>query len=52
MVFNGNVKEEVKEEIMAVWGYRGVVQYEKHLGLLPIIGISRKWAFSNIKMKL
>lgn len=52
MVFSENAKEEVKEEVMAVWGYRGAAQYEKYLGLPPIIGRSRKRAFSNIKMKL
>lgn len=29
MIFSRNVKKNVKEEIMAIWGCRGVTQYEE-----------------------
>lgn len=51
MVLSKNVQENVKDEIMAIWGCRGVVQYEKYLSISHIVGRSRKNVFSNIKNK-
>lgn len=33
MVFSNNVKEDVKREIMTLWGTKGIQQYERYLGL-------------------
>lgn len=52
IIFSKNVKEDVKEEVLVIWGCRGVAQYEKCLGLPPIVGRSRKNALFDIKTKL
>lgn len=31
-----NVKEKIRNEIMALWGTRGVQQYEKYLGIFSL----------------
>lgn len=51
MVFSKNVKRDVKEEIMARWGYWDT-KYEKYLGLPRLIGRSKKKSISDIKIKL
>lgn len=50
MVFSKKVKEDVKEEVMTTWGCRGITQYEKYLGLPPIVGRSRKNDFLIFKL--
>lgn len=52
MIFSKNLKEDLKVEILALWGNRGIQQYENYLGLSPIIRRSKKMAFSDIKTKL
>lgn len=44
--------EDVKEDIMTIWGCKGASQYEKYLGLPPIVGKARKNVFFEIKTKL
>lgn len=51
MVFSHNVQGRVKDEISVLWRTRGSHQYEKYLGLPPIIGRSKRWAFSKIKLR-
>lgn len=41
MVFSGNVSREVREEIKMLWGNSEIQQYERYLGLPPIVGRSR-----------
>ncbi|KAJ0095077.1 hypothetical protein Patl1_15891 [Pistacia atlantica] len=51
MVFSGNVPRGVQEGIKELWGNSYVQQYEKYLGLPPIVGRSRANAFRSIKQR-
>ncbi|KAF5451602.1 hypothetical protein F2P56_026695 [Juglans regia] len=52
MVFSKNVDEGLKTEIMQLWGGSSTQQYEKYLGLPPMVGRSKQRAFSGIKHRL
>lgn len=52
MVFSINIKEVVEAKIKPIWGCRTIQQYDKYLGIPPIIGRSRKRVFADIKTKL
>lgn len=52
MVFSRNVSDKDKADISALWGCRVTKQYEKYLDLPPMIGRSKKKAFSKIKTKV
>lgn len=49
ITFSQNIRREVKDKVMAQWGYRAIQQYKKYLGLPPIVCKSKKRAFSKIK---
>lgn len=49
MIFSRNVKEIEKVKIMTLWGTRDQLQYERYLGLPPIVRRSHKRVFSDIK---
>ncbi|XP_042974784.1 uncharacterized protein LOC122306423 [Carya illinoinensis] len=52
MVFSKNVKDDLKRDIMQLWGGSFTQQYEKYLGLPPMVGRSKKQAFSDIKKRV
>ncbi|XP_042974894.1 uncharacterized protein LOC122306534 [Carya illinoinensis] len=52
MVFSKNVGEEVKANIMSKWGGSNTQQFEKYLGLPPMVGRSKQRAFAGIKQRL
>lgn len=52
MVFSRNVKDVDKSQISTMWSYCEMKQCEKYLGLLPIVGHSKKKAFFEIKTRL
>ncbi|XP_042944574.1 uncharacterized mitochondrial protein AtMg00310-like [Carya illinoinensis] len=52
MVFSKNVHEDVKVNIMAMWGGSNTQQFEKYLGLPPMVGRSKQRVFADIKQKL
>lgn len=52
MIFSGNVRGNVREEIMTLWDATQSHHYEKYLGLPPFIGKYRRREFSKIKGKL
>lgn len=52
MLYSRNVKENLRAEIMCMWGGSNVQQYERYLGLPPIVGRSKQKAFSGIKQRL
>lgn len=47
MVFNKNTLTNIREEIRAFWMNEIVQNYEKYLGLPPMVGRSKVRAFSN-----
>ncbi|KAJ0045278.1 hypothetical protein Pint_05294 [Pistacia integerrima] len=49
---SGNVLRGVQEGIKQMWGNSDVQQYEKYLGLPPIVGRSRANAFRSIKQRV
>lgn len=51
MVFSRNVNEVDKIEISSMWGCREMKLYQKYLGLPPMVGLSKKKVFSDIKKK-
>ncbi|XP_042973001.1 uncharacterized protein LOC122304803 [Carya illinoinensis] len=52
MTFSSNVPTNMRESIMAMWGGSMVQQYEKYLGLPPIVGKAKSVAFAEIKNRL
>ncbi|XP_042950087.1 uncharacterized protein LOC122282202 [Carya illinoinensis] len=52
MVFSKNVNDNLKRDIMQLWGGSFTQQYEKYLGLPPMVGRSKKQAFSDIKKRV
>lgn len=52
MVFSKNVKAKIKEKIMSIWGGSNVQQYEKYLGLPPMVGKAKSNGFSGIKHRV
>lgn len=52
MIFSQNVKDNIRDEVLSMWGCRATQQYQKYLSLPTIIGRSRKKALSEIKAKL
>ncbi|CAI9771185.1 unnamed protein product [Fraxinus pennsylvanica] len=52
MVFSANVPPDKKQAIMALWNASQIQQYEKYLGLPPMVGRSKTQAFSEIKHKV
>ncbi|XP_042950031.1 uncharacterized protein LOC122282138 [Carya illinoinensis] len=52
MVFSKNVSDELKSDIMQLWGGSHTQQYEKYLELPPLVGRSKKQAFSSIKSRV
>lgn len=38
MIFSQNINDDVKKEILAIWGCKGAAQYEKYLGLPLLLG--------------
>ncbi|XP_022841874.1 uncharacterized protein LOC111365549 [Olea europaea var. sylvestris] len=52
MVFSANVSQDKQESIMALSNAPQVQQYDKYLGLPPMVGRSKTRAFSDIKHKV
>ncbi|XP_042983363.1 uncharacterized protein LOC122312776 [Carya illinoinensis] len=52
MVFSKNVNDDLKRDIMQLWGGSYTQQYEKYLGLPPMVGRSKKQAFSDIRKRV
>lgn len=52
MIFSQNVEVATKDEILDLWETRGTQQFEKYLCLTPVIGLSKKRAFLEIKANL
>lgn len=52
MVISRNVKNETQDKIKSIWGCTTWQQYEKYLSFPPIVGISKKKAFVEIKSKV
>ncbi|XP_042944657.1 uncharacterized protein LOC122278542 [Carya illinoinensis] len=52
MVFSSNVSAPMQEEIRNMWGGSAIQQYEKYLGLPPMIGRKKANAFSDIKSRV
>ncbi|KAF5454906.1 hypothetical protein F2P56_024537 [Juglans regia] len=52
MVFSRNVSEDKQKEIMDLWGSTQGHQYERYLGLPPMVGKSKNHAFADIKHKV
>ncbi|XP_042950144.1 uncharacterized protein LOC122282259 [Carya illinoinensis] len=52
MVFSSNVSVPMQEEIRNMWGGSAIQQYEKYLGLPPMIGRKKANAFSDIKSRV
>lgn len=45
------MKEDLKSEITSLWGGSHIEQYEKYLGLPPMVGRSKHRTFLGIKQK-
>ncbi|XP_042983163.1 uncharacterized protein LOC122312584 [Carya illinoinensis] len=52
IVFSGNVDVSMRTAIKALWSPSEIQQYEKYLGLPPIVGRSKTRAFESIKQKV
>lgn len=52
MVFSTNVKQDDRRATMALWTVPQVQQYEKYIGLPPMVGRSKTQAFSEIRHKI
>lgn len=52
MVFSNNIRPEQQQALMDLWNAPQVKQYEKYLGLPPMIGRSKSRAFSEIKRRV
>ncbi|XP_042983207.1 uncharacterized protein LOC122312617 [Carya illinoinensis] len=52
MVFSCKVGLDLQEEIHHLWGNDEIQQYEKYLGLPPIVGRSKTRAFQSIKQRV
>ncbi|XP_042965942.1 uncharacterized protein LOC122299620 [Carya illinoinensis] len=52
MVFSSNVSSPMQEEIRNMWGGSAIQQYEKYLGLPPMISRKKANAFSDIKSRV
>ncbi|XP_041011508.1 uncharacterized protein LOC121255312 [Juglans microcarpa x Juglans regia] len=48
MVFSKNVDKDLQTEIMQLWGGSSTQQYEKYLGLPPMVGRSKQRAFLRV----
>lgn len=52
MVFSKNITPAAQTKIMALWANGTLQQYEKYLGLPPIVGRAKRKALSNIKERV
>lgn len=52
IVFSRNVSRPCRNDICSMWSRGHNKQYEKYLGLSPIISRSKMGAFKDIKAKL
>ncbi|KAF5464933.1 hypothetical protein F2P56_014970, partial [Juglans regia] len=52
MVFSNNVRREVQAILKQLWGNSEIQQYERYLGLPPMVGRSRHRAFISIKQRV
>ncbi|XP_042972966.1 uncharacterized protein LOC122304767 [Carya illinoinensis] len=52
MIFSRNVDSNQQRELMSLWGVQHFQQYDKYLGLPPLVGRSKTRAFSDIKHKV
>lgn len=52
MMFSKNITPATQTEIMAIWTNDTLKQYEKYLGLPPIVGRAKRKALLNIKQSV
>lgn len=52
MIFSKNIERQARDEIMSLWGIAKHTQYDKCLGLPPVIGKSKAKTFAEIKKKV
>ncbi|XP_041009451.1 uncharacterized protein LOC121253512 [Juglans microcarpa x Juglans regia] len=52
MVFSKNVLDQQQQEILRFWGVNRHHQYERYLGLPPVVGKGEKKTFSDLKHKV
>ncbi|XP_042952134.1 uncharacterized protein LOC122289223 [Carya illinoinensis] len=52
MVFSQNVNQSQQDEIMQFWGVHQFQQYDKYLGLPPMVGRGKYQAFSSLNHRV
>ncbi|XP_042952327.1 uncharacterized protein LOC122289400 [Carya illinoinensis] len=52
IVFSTNVKPDTRQDILDLWEVQHSQQFEKYLGLPPLVGRAKYRAFSDIKHKV
>jgi hypothetical protein len=52
LFFSKNTSQETREAIAAIFGTSQSIQFEKYLGLPPMMGRSKKRAFNDIKDRI